>query len=45
MTKKELVSGGMGKKFFDILYGENAKNESHAKRLLARAKQLSFMQV
>lgn len=33
------------KKFFDILYGENAKNESHAKRLLARAKQLSFMQV
>jgi hypothetical protein len=33
------------KKFFDLLYGENAKNESHAKRLLARAKQLSFMQV
>ena len=32
------------KKFFELLYGVQPKNEAHAHRLMQRAKQLPFMQ-
>lgn len=32
------------KKFFELLYGAQPKNEAHAHRLMQRAKQLPFMQ-